>query len=75
MSGVFPLEIDAGVKINLPVFSDIMVSFEEISKVVGMADAYIFNTKVVNDESEEDRALSVALKNRSVGARVVSVLF
>ena len=39
-----------------------------------MAVADIFNTKVVNDETEEDRAPFVAPNTRSGGAFVVSVL-
>ena len=74
MLGVVPLEIDSGVKINLPVFSDIIVFFEGILKVVGMAVTYVFNTKVVDDEVEEDRAPSVAPNTSSGGALVLSVL-
>ena len=54
--GVVLFEINAIVKINLPVFSDVIVFFEGILKVMGMAVAKIFNTKVVNNEAEEDRA-------------------
>ena len=72
--GVVPLEIDAGVQVTLPVFGDIVVFFEGISKAVGMVFAYIFNTKVVDDEAEEDRAPFVAPKTRSGGALVVTVL-
>ena len=50
--GVVPLEIDAGVKVTLPVFSDVILFFEGISKVVDMAVANIFNTKVVDNEAE-----------------------
>ena len=34
--GVVPLVIDSGVQITLPVFSDVVVFFEGIFKVVGM---------------------------------------
>ena len=37
--GVVPLEIDSGVQVTLPVFGDIVVFFEGIYKVVGMAVA------------------------------------
>ena len=47
-AGVVPLEIYSGIQVTLPVFNDIIVFFESISKVVGMAVTYIFNTKVVN---------------------------
>ena len=44
--GVVPIEIDTSVQITLPVFSDVIVLFEGISKVMGIAVADIFNTKV-----------------------------
>ena len=72
--GVVPLENDAGVQITLPVLGDIIVFFEGISKVVVMAVAYIFNTKVLDNEAEEDRAPFVAPKTGIGGALVVSVL-
>ena len=71
---VVPLDIDAGIQVTLPVFSDIIMFFEGISKVVGMEAAYIFNSKVVNDEAEEDRAPFVAPNTGSGGALVVFVL-
>ena len=74
MLDVVPIEIDAGVQVTLPVLSDVIVFFEVIFKVVGMVVAKIFNTKVINDEAEEDRAPFVAPKNESGGALVVSVL-
>ena len=48
-AGVVPLVIDSGVQITLPVFSDVVVFFEGIFKVVGMAFTYLFNTKVVDN--------------------------
>ena len=72
--GVVPLGIDAGVQVTLPVFGGIVVFFEGISKVVGVAVAYIFNTKVINNKAEEYRAPFVAPNTRSGGALVVSVL-
>ena len=50
--GVVPLDIDSGVQVTLSFFSDIIVFFEGISKVVGMVVAYVFNTKVVDNEAE-----------------------
>ena len=72
--GVFPLEIDSGVQVTLPVFSDVLVFFGGILKVVGMTVANIFNTKVVEDEAEEDRVQFMATKTGSGGALVVSML-
>ena len=42
--------------------------------MTGRAVADIFNTKVVDNESEEDRAPFLAPKSRSGGALVVSML-
>ena len=50
--GVVPIEIDTSVQITLPVFSDVLVLFEVILKLMAMAVANIFNTKVVDDEAE-----------------------
>ena len=72
--GVVPLEINAGIQITLLDFSDIIVFFEGMSKVVGMAVTYVFNIKVVDDEDEEDRAPFMAPKTKNVGELVVSVL-
>ena len=43
-------------------------------KVMGMAVANIFNTKVVDDEADEERAPFVASKSRSGGTLVVAML-
>ena len=71
--GVVPLEIDASVQVTLPVFSDIIVFFEGILKVVGMAVTYVFKTKVIDNEAEEYRAPFMDPDTRSGGALVVSV--
>ena len=72
--GVVPSDIDDSVQISLPVFSDVIMLFEVILKLMGMAVADIFNTKVVDYESEEDRAPFVAPNTESGRALVVSVL-
>ena len=72
--GVSPLDIDSGVQVTLPVFSDTIVFFEGIVNVVGMTVAYIFNTKVFDNEDEEDRAPFVGPKKKSGGAMVLFVL-
>ena len=66
--GLVPFEIDASVQITLPVFSDVVVLFESILKEMGMAVADIFNTKVVDDEAEEDREPFVGPKTWSIGS-------
>ena len=52
---VIPLEVDSSVQIALPIFGDVIVFLEGIAKVLGMHFTDIFNTKVVNNEAEEDR--------------------
>ena len=74
MLGVIPLDIDADVQITLPVLSYIIMFFEGILKVVGMSVTYVFDTKVVDNYAEEDRAPFVDPKNRTVSALVLSVL-
>ena len=71
--GVVPLDIDAGVKVTLPVFSDVILFFEGISKVVDMAVANISNFRGVNDEGKEYGAPFVAPKSRCGGGLVVAV--
>ena len=68
--GVVPFEIDISVKITFPFFSDVIVLFEGILKVMGMAVANIFKNKVVNNDTEED----TAPRTRSDGALLVSIL-
>ena len=71
---VVSFDIESNVQIYLPFFSDIIVLFEVISKVMGMVVANRFNTKVINDEDEDDRAPFVAPNTGSGGALVLSVL-
>ena len=67
-------EIDAIIQVSFPVFSDVIVLFEGTPKVMGMAVAGIFNTKVVEYKDEENRVPFLAPKTGSGGALVVSVL-
>ena len=52
---VIPLEVDAGIQISLPIFGDVVVFLEGIAKVLAMPFNDIFNTKVFNNEAEDDR--------------------
>ena len=72
--GVLPLEIYAVVQTTLPVLSDIIVFFEGILKMVGKGVTYVFNSKVVDDDTEDNMAPFVSPKTRRGGAMVVSVL-
>ena len=51
---VIPLKVDASIQTTLPIFSDDVVFLEGIAYVVGMTFTDLFNTKVVNNEAEED---------------------
>ena len=53
---IIPFEADTGKIFTFPVFSDFVVLFEDIAKVVGVALAYVFNSKIINYQGEEDRA-------------------
>ena len=45
---IVPLQVDAGVKIALPVHCDVVVFFEDCFEVEGVPFANILNTKVIN---------------------------
>ena len=71
---VVPVEVDSRVKITLPVFCDVVVFFDGVSKMDGMLFANIFNAEVVYNESEHDGAPFVAPKTRGAFALVVAFL-
>ena len=48
---VVPFYIDTRVQTSLPVFSDVIMTFEGILKVMCVAVSDIFDTKVVNNEA------------------------
>ena len=52
--GVVPDQVNAGIEVALPVLGEVVVLFDDVTKVVGMLDANIFDAKVVDDESEHD---------------------
>ena len=45
---VVPLQVDAVVKIALPVHCDVVVFFEDFFEVEGVSFANVLNTKVIN---------------------------
>ena len=45
---VVPLQVDAGVKISLPVHCDVVVFFEDCFEVEGVSVANLLNTIVIN---------------------------
>ena len=45
---VVPLQVDAGVKINLPVHCYVVVFFKDCFEVEGVLFANLLNTKVIN---------------------------
>ena len=52
---VIPLEVDSSIQITLPIFGDVVVFLEGIAQVSGVPFTDIFDTKVVDDEAEDDR--------------------
>ena len=62
--GVVPGKVDAGVKIAAPVFGDVVVFLDDVAQVMGMLEANVFDTEVVDDESEHDGSPFVAPKAR-----------
>ena len=57
---VVPGEVYAGESGSGPVLGEFIVIKEDVAKVVGVAFANVFDSKVIDNESEEDRAPLVA---------------
>ena len=72
---VVPLKVDAVVQVSLPVFSDLVVLFQDCSELDGVVLANIFATKIVNDKSEDDGVPLVAPEARSGGTLVIAMIF
>ena len=53
---IVPFEVYACELFTFPIFRDFVVFLEDIAKVVGMAFSYIFDSKIINYEGEEDWA-------------------
>ena len=70
---VVPLQINAGVKVYLPVFSEFIVFGESLFEVYGVSFANLLNVKVVNDQAKHYWAPSVLPETRCGGALVVVV--
>ena len=70
---VVPLQINAGVKVSPPVFSDLIVFGESLLEVYGVSFANLLNAKVVNDQRKHYGATSVSPETRHEGALVVVV--
>ena len=49
---VVPLKIDAGVVRSCPILCDLIVFDEDVTKVVGVAFADVFDAKVIHYKSE-----------------------
>jgi hypothetical protein len=50
---VVPGQVDAGIEVAKPVFGEVVV-FYDVTKVMGMLNANIFDAKVVYNEGEHD---------------------
>ena len=47
--GVVPVEVDVGETGSVPVLGDVVVLKEDVTKVVGVASADVFDAEVVDD--------------------------
>ena len=72
MNGVaVPLQINSGVKVSLPVFSEFIVFRESLFEVYGVSFANLLNANVVNKLAKNYWAPGVLPEPRCEGALVV----
>ena len=70
---VVPIEVDDRKFVAGPIFGDGVIFHEDITEVMGMAFANIFNTQVIYDETESDGAPFVAPEVRSGERFIIAV--
>ena len=70
---VFPTQIDSCKFGAGPIFGDDIIFLEDILKLMGVVFPKIFNTKVIYDEIESDRAPFVAPEDRGGECFVVAI--
>jgi len=70
--GVVPGEVDAGVKVTFPVFSEVIGLLYGVSEVVSVVVADVFDSEVVDYECEHDGLPLVAPEARSAFTLVVA---
>ena len=70
---VVPLQINAGVKVSLPVFSELIVFGKSLLEAYGVSFSNVFNSKVVNKQAKNYGEPSVSPEPRFEGVLVVVV--
>ena len=70
---LFPLNINARVKVSLPVLSEFIMLDKSLLEVYGVSLANILDTKVVNEQAKNDWVPSVSPEPRCEGELVVAV--
>ena len=71
---IVPLDIDFSIEVSFFIDCYFIFFFEGVEQMIGLALAYIFNTKVINYEGKQERSPFVAPQTRGEGALVVVVL-
>ena len=72
--GVIPGQVNASIEVAQPVLCEVVVLFDDVTKVVGMLDANILDAKVIDDEDEHDGLPFVSPEARGGIELVVSCL-
>ena len=72
--GVVPIKVDAGVQVSFPVFSYLVVLFQDCCEVDGMELANVLDAKIVDDKSEYYGAPLVVPEDRGGGTLVITML-
>ena len=62
--GVVPGKVDAGIQIAFSVFGDVVVFLDDVVQVMDVLKANVFNTEVIDNESEHDGSSFVTPKAR-----------
>ena len=71
---IVPLDIDSSIEVAFFIDCCFIVLFEGVEQTIGVALAYIFDTKVINYEGKQDRSPFVMPQTRGEGELVVVVL-
>ena len=71
---IVPLDIDFSIEVSFFIDCYFIFFFEGVEQMIGLALAYIFNTKVINYEGKQERSPFVAPQTRGEGALVVVML-
>ena len=69
-SSVAPGQVDAGIEVAMPVFSEVVVLLHDVVELVGMMNADIFHTEVIYNEGEHD-GLPFVLPEAGGGIKLV----